>query len=1224
MLKHLFITIAIFCCFLLPAEERLEFSYGDFDFSCNAGTGGNRILKWRSTLLSADNELSPFSLNVEGLKEDNVLLESWTWDGKKGELILNMKSGVLKFRELINFTKNGELARKMVFVSTAETPLKMRKLIFRWGIPADGEFFFPAADKGNGSIFDADYKGLLSSLKAPCELKHPNASNCPLLISDAKRTSLFISSGTDDVPETLIRRDASGTLSVEQILLSAGWLMPGKEQEVGTVYLRMSSESMGLASKSIIRDWYRDHGFKAPADRPDWIYDSVMYSFHPGGTVAGGVKELGGFKAAQKELLPELQKLGFNLLWVLPLEDQWIYNPRDYYKFMKGVGTPEEYKIMLDSARSRGMRILQDIVVHGGNPKASVLRGNSPFSLIIKEDGTALDYWCFDFMDPSWRKYMADVAAHYIKEYRLDGFRIDAVKGSKELNWLRKGFPETAAKNVPEEAWKKALEANGNQVPDLAYSRAGLAMRKGGLLMAQDIRNAAKKVNPESLTFGETSESVFINACDVIYDASMTHHTLLKLREDSLDKFAAGLNARFYEQSFSDPDGLIRMRCIGNHDSTDYLGFFGLSALKALHSLAFFTKGMPMIYHESEIYQTLWLKKLIEIRKALPELSRGDAVYGLSGLNADTVFSVMRSYKGLKALVLINFSNKDALVSVDSVAWGLKQSAVVKDLIKGEVCLDGSSFKMAPWETAVLAIRDSQTEIPNVEALYHGKRFIPVAATEEQTNETDGLLSFKTYAGNFVLNTKDGMLESYSFGKELLLEKTFIIDASGKNLDIQSVVFERSGKQFKFKVNCSDSSSHQLNWSFRNGTAELEMQSDLPGYRIVFPCKDIQRWQADCAEGMIDDFFVTRHSSGEAGALPRYRLKGTSVIWENQLMPLAPSHPELRLYNDRKELSFKFSDILYYAPGNIELHDRFAGKSGAFFAVMPSFKTTKPFPENSFGGSFRLLINGATLSPDLIPQKTGSYIDKNGIGIEHSSLEWKIKTASYSYNIRKCGGTLRAISSASGEKLMDESSFFIRKGFGRPNETRNRYGNPDADPETGTFIGMDGNTLKMNFYSQFRDNGVWPSIKPSVWAIISYSIEPSGTLHGEYKYMSEGAARFKEILLLFVAEFPSASSVRYYKNAKVLAEHRLSETDKSYALATEMPDSIGLVNAAGKEILRISSMKSSLPLSGQPESLCFEKRRMLCGVLDSKDTGLKAGEWYSFSFEVISPLQAKD
>ncbi|GBC97709.1 hypothetical protein HRbin17_00198 [bacterium HR17] len=133
------------------------------------------------------------------------------------------------------------------------------------------------------------------------------------------------------------------------------------------------------------------------------------------------------------------------------------------------------------------------------------MKGNKPWWLVLDEDGNALNYWCFDFREPEWQRYIGEVAEYYVRTFGIDGFRVDAVGGSRTMNWRREGFPPAAKvpSNVPADWWQSELTKVGGQVPPLPYERGSLTLREGGLQRLQVIRQATRKHNPDRAILGE-------------------------------------------------------------------------------------------------------------------------------------------------------------------------------------------------------------------------------------------------------------------------------------------------------------------------------------------------------------------------------------------------------------------------------------------------------------------------------------------------------------------------------------------------------------------------------------------------------------------------------------------------------------------------------------------------------------------------------------------------
>ena len=204
----------------------------------------------------------------------------------------------------------------------------------------------------------------------------------------------------------VVERGRGRRAKICQVFEALGFVYPWETHEIGPCYLTVVDGDAKRALEAIW-EWFLDVGLKVPEDRPGWVYNSVLYSFHPGGTIGSNCLDLGGFNAARSQLLPLLHRLGVTHIWMLPLEEPSIYNPRDYYKFQEGLGTPEEFRRLVEEAHRLGMKVFIDIVPHGGTPGHGKYRGNPPDMLVYTEEGRTLPYWCFDFRHRGGRNTFA-------------------------------------------------------------------------------------------------------------------------------------------------------------------------------------------------------------------------------------------------------------------------------------------------------------------------------------------------------------------------------------------------------------------------------------------------------------------------------------------------------------------------------------------------------------------------------------------------------------------------------------------------------------------------------------------------------------------------------------------------------------------------------------------------------------------------------------------------
>ena len=98
-----------------------------------------------------------------------------------------------------------------------------------------------------------------------------------------------------------------------------------------------------------------------------WHKEAIVYQIYPKSfcdTNGDGIGDLRGFIGK----LPYLQKLGVNALWLSPCYpspgDDNGYDISDYRGIGPEYGSLDDFKVLLDEAHARGIRILMDLVVN--------------------------------------------------------------------------------------------------------------------------------------------------------------------------------------------------------------------------------------------------------------------------------------------------------------------------------------------------------------------------------------------------------------------------------------------------------------------------------------------------------------------------------------------------------------------------------------------------------------------------------------------------------------------------------------------------------------------------------------------------------------------------------------------------------------------------------------------------------------------------------------------
>jgi len=613
------------------AAGTFTFHHGPLSLTFDEGTGGLvRIARGDQVLAEAGPDRSPTSFGF-GPQRASTWLERLK-PGRKlvkrnqpvpDTLELTIAVGEFEVVERYRlFADSPRVDRSAVLTNRGKQTVKLRAFTFRTpGLKAtpDGFYRFPKQWPPRSHPF-ADMKLGVR--------RGGGTSIAPLVVQLAPDRSLLFAACADDTPHVRVE-EGSGQFDVVQGIGAAGYLRPNQPQHVGFVTMQVADAAYWDALPRFW-DWFDSVGVKVPADVPDWVRGAVLYSFHPGGTIGSRWTDLGGFKAATERLLPTLPKLGVTAIWILPVEHKSPYWPLDYYRFQDGLGTADEFKALVRRAHELGLKVLLDIVPHGGAPQAVHNQAHPEF-MLRREDGSHLTYWLNDFARPDWQDYIARVAAHYVSEYDVDGFRIDACYGSKEYNWD----------------------------PAIPYARASHARLKGGLEMVKRIRHEVKKLKPkDGAVLAEVESPRHAAVSDFQYDFGLCYAALHGWRRMPAAEYVPLLQEYLEEQKYVNPRGTIFMRYVESHDSLRSQGWYGVRGMEALYALTAWIGGVPMIYQDMEIGHSFALREINRIRREHPELSRGETLYRAARCDQPGVFTCVRRFGTRLALPMINLSRE--------------------------------------------------------------------------------------------------------------------------------------------------------------------------------------------------------------------------------------------------------------------------------------------------------------------------------------------------------------------------------------------------------------------------------------------------------------------------------------------------------------------------------------------------------------------------------------
>lgn len=291
---------------------------------------------------------------------------------------------------------------------------------------------------------------------------------------------------------------------------------------------------------------------------PPWMDQAVFYEIFPRAFSPEG--NLAGVTAG----LDRLQKLGVNVLWLMPIHPIGkvrrlgtygsVYSASDYYAIDPALGTKDDLTALVRAAHQRHMRVILD-EVPDHTAWDSVMMSHPEFyqhdaTGKIKYPHNWTDVAALNYADPGLRKYMTDMFVYWLKTFDLDGFRCD----------------------------------DAADVPTIFWDQASAAMR------------AAR---PDVLLLAEASEPALMQG-----DFTIDYAWPLLATFDQVivrGKPATAIRDTLEREHERFPEGSLHMLVSDDHDTQRATVRLGAPAALAASALVFTLPGSPMLYNGMEV-----------------------------------------------------------------------------------------------------------------------------------------------------------------------------------------------------------------------------------------------------------------------------------------------------------------------------------------------------------------------------------------------------------------------------------------------------------------------------------------------------------------------------------------------------------------------------------------------------------------------------------------------
>jgi len=183
--------------------------------------------------------------------------------------------------------------------------------------------------------------------------------------------------------------------------------------------------------------WRPDPAASGPAFTPPTLDQMVIYELHIGSFRAE--KGRPGPFASAREQLPYLRDLGINTIEVMPVGEfagdfSWGYNPAHPFAVERAYGGPEGLQEFVRAAHEHGIAVILDVVYNHFGPDDLGLwqfdgwHENNQGGIYFYNDWRAETPWGWsrpDYGRDEVRAYIHDNALMWLRDYRLDGLRLD-------------------------------------------------------------------------------------------------------------------------------------------------------------------------------------------------------------------------------------------------------------------------------------------------------------------------------------------------------------------------------------------------------------------------------------------------------------------------------------------------------------------------------------------------------------------------------------------------------------------------------------------------------------------------------------------------------------------------------------------------------------------------------------------------------------------------------
>ncbi|MEL6592538.1 MAG: alpha-amylase family glycosyl hydrolase [Bacteroidota bacterium] len=405
---------------------------------------------------------------------------------------------------------------------------------------------------------------------------------------------------------------------------------------------------------------------------PDWSKNAVIYEVN----LRQYTEE--GTLTAFAERLPQLQKLGVDILWLMPVQPIGkknrkgelgsYYSIQDYTAINPEYGSMEDFKALVSQAHDLGFKVILDWVANHTawdhvwtetHPEWYIQDAAGNFQAPVADWSDVID---LDYGQPALRNAMIEAMQFWVEETDVDGFRCDV------------------ANMVPLDFWREA-------------------------------RTQLNTVKPLFM-LGEMSDPAYHEVFEMSYAWDL-HHIFNEVAQGTKNAFDIRKQLQADQDSF--PEGAYRMHFTSNHDENSWQGTtqerLG-DAAESFAVLSYLLPGMPLIYSGQEAGLNKRLAFFEKDPISWPQRSRMRQIYQTLNTLVESEaalwqgpyqgsFELVNTANDALMLVFIRRQGNSEIVGLFNLSPAGQEVQIYGDQVKGiyQNAFTGQSLEMVPGVT---------------------------------------------------------------------------------------------------------------------------------------------------------------------------------------------------------------------------------------------------------------------------------------------------------------------------------------------------------------------------------------------------------------------------------------------------------------------------------------------------------------------------------------------